>query len=194
MITLEKYELKYEDDFVDFIKDFQNNGDEFKMLSIIEDIFNSYFKTEKTYKDFTEEEIRNFFPRYIDFIKNCKTKETIEKKDWVEADSYFICNNGKMIGEIMFRKRLSPYLLKNSLGHIGYKIKHSERGRGYCTQALKLLLDKAWKEGYTELMISCDEKNIASSKVIEKNNGILNRINSNSNKTIEKEYWIFRPY
>lgn len=194
MITLEKYELKYEDDFVDFIKDFQNNGDEFKMLSIIEDIFNSYFKTEKTYKDFTEEEIRNFFPRYIDFIKNCKTKETIEKKDWVEADSYFICNNGKMIGEIIFRKRLSPYLLKNSLGHIGYKIKHSERGRGYCTQALKLLLDKAWKEGYTELMISCDEKNIASSKVIEKNNGILNRINSNSNKTIEKEYWIFRPY
>ena len=38
MITLEKYELKYEDDFVDFIKDFQNNGNEFEMLSIIEDI------------------------------------------------------------------------------------------------------------------------------------------------------------
>lgn len=194
MITLEKYNVKYVDDFVEFINDFQKNGDEFHMLSIIEDVFNLYFNTNKTYKEFTEGEIREFFPRYVEFILNCETREKIEKKDWVEADSYFICKDGRMIGEIMFRKRLSPYLLKNSLGHIGYKIKHSERGKGYCTQALKLLLNKAFLDGYTELMISCNKNNIASSRVIEKNGGIFNRLNLNSEGGEEKEYWVFRPY
>ena len=192
-ITLEKYNLKYEDDFVDFVKEFQQYGDEFNMFSIIEELLNSYFKTSKSYKDFTEEEIRKFFPRYVEFTLNCEKKETIEKKDWIEADSYFICKDGKMIGEISFRKRLNPYLLKNSLGHIGYKIKYSERRKGYCSEALKLMLEKAWNEGYTELMISCKENNIGSAKVIEKNGGVLNRLN-NINGKIEKEYWIFRPY
>ena len=157
-------------------------------------MFNTYFKVNKTYKDFTESEIRQFFPRYVEFITNLKKLETIEKKGWVKADSYFICKDGKMIGEIMFRKRLNPYLLTNSLGHIGYKIKHSERGRGYGSRALKLLLDKAWDEGYTELMVSCNENNIGSSKVIEKNGGILNRINrDNCLGEVAKEYWIFKP-
>ena len=96
MITLEEYDLKYENDFVEFIKEFQQYGNEFAILSIIEDVFNTYFKVNKTYKDFTESEIRQFFPRYVEFIKNCKDIKTIEKKDWVEMDSYFICKGGKI--------------------------------------------------------------------------------------------------
>ena len=78
MVTLEKYNVKYVDDFVEFINDFQKNGDEFHMLSIIEDVFNLYFNTNKTYKKFTEGEIREFFPRYVEFILNCETREKIE--------------------------------------------------------------------------------------------------------------------
>lgn len=193
MITLEKYDLKYADDFVDYIKEFQQYGDEFKMMSIFEGVFKYCCSIERKYTDFSEQELRDFFPRYIQFMRNCEKPETIEKEDWVEADSYFICRDGKMIGEIMFRKRLNFFLLLHSFGHIGYKIKQSERGNGYGTQALKLLLEKAWKEGYTELMISCREDNIPSSKVIEKNGGILNRINKNTDGDILKEYWIFRP-
>lgn len=192
MITLEKYDLKYIDDFVEYMKEFQKYGDEFKMMSIFESVFNHYFSIDKKYIEFTEQEIREFFPKYVKFLINCEKPETIEKKDWVEADSYFICKDGKMIGEIMFRKRLNSFLLTHSMGHIGYKIKFSERGKGYGSEALKLLLDKVWKEGYTELMISCREDNVPSSKLIEKNGGILNRINKTSNDKILKEYWIFR--
>lgn len=39
MITLEKYDLKYEEDFFEFIKEFQQYGDEFEMLSIMEDVY-----------------------------------------------------------------------------------------------------------------------------------------------------------
>ncbi|MDD2839776.1 MAG: GNAT family N-acetyltransferase [Rickettsiales bacterium] len=193
MVTLEKYDLKYVDDFVEYMKEFQQYGDEFHMMNIIETVFKHYYSIEKKYTDFSEKELREFFPRYIQFQINCEKAETLEKKDWVEADSYFICKDGKMIGEISFRKRLNVYLLTHSMGHIGYKIKYSERGKGFGTEALKLMLEKAWEEGYTELMISCREDNIPSSKVIEKNGGILNRINKINDNEIHKEYWIFKP-
>ncbi|HSQ97399.1 MAG TPA: GNAT family N-acetyltransferase [Rickettsiales bacterium] len=193
MITLEKYDLKYTDDFVEYMKEFQRYGDEFGMMDIFKTVFRHCYSIEKKYTDFSEKELRDFFPRYAEFMINCEKAETIEKKDWVEADSYFICKDGKMIGEINFRKRLNVFLLTHSMGHIGYKIKQSERGNGYGTEALRLLLEKAWKEGYTELMISCKENNIPSSRVIEKNGGILNRINKINEKEPEKEYWIFNP-
>lgn len=193
MITLEKYDLKYLNDFIEFIEDFQKYGDQFNMLGIIEDIFNQYFCVNKKYTEFTKQEIKEFFPRYVEFIKNCEKAETLEKKDWVEADSYFICKDGKMIGEINFRKKLNAFLLNHSMGHIGYKIKYSERGQGFGSEALKLLLEKAWENSYTELMITCEENNIPSSKIIEKNGGILNRINKDYNNKSLKEYWIFRP-
>lgn len=193
MITLEKYDLKYVDDFVEYMKEFQQYGDEFDMMAIFETVFNHCFSIDKKYIEFTEQEIRDFFPRYVEFMINCEKAETIEKKDWVEADSYFICKDGKMIGEIMLRKRLNFFLLSHSFGHIGYKIKFSERRKGYGSEALKLLLEKAWKEEYTELMISCREDNISSSRIIEKNGGILNRINRIDEKNPVKEYWIFRP-
>ena len=54
------------------------------------------------------------------------------------------------------------------------------------------MLKKAWDDGYTELMVSCNESNIGSSKVIERNGGVLNRLNKRDNGTVEKEYWIFK--
>lgn len=193
MITLEKYDLKYINDFVEYMKEFQKYGDEFGMMNIFETVFKHCYSIEKKYTDFSEKDLRGFFPRYIQFMKNCEKVETREKKDWVEADSYFICKDGKMVGEINFRKRLNVFLLTHSMGHIGYKIKYSERGKGYGTEALRLLLEKAWEEGYTELMISCREDNIASSIVIKKNGGVLNRINLIDEKDPAKEYWIFKP-
>mgnify|MGYP003607068655 CR=1 FL=1 len=192
MITLEKYNVKFVDDFVEFVKEFQKYGDEFDMIGIFETAMECR-GINKKYLELSESEIREFFPKYVEFILNCENYDTIEKKDWVEADSYFICNDGKMIGEIRFRKRLNKYLLTRSQGHIGYAIKHSERSKGYGNLALKLILNKIWnEEKHTELMISCKENNKPSSKLIEKNGGILNRINIECDVPT-KEYWFFKP-
>jgi len=187
LITLERYNLGYIDDFVEFIKEFQQYGDEYNMMGVLETILKS-LNISKKYSELNESEIRNIFPKYVEFVKNIENFETLPKKDWVEADFYAICRNGKMIGEAIFRKRLSPAMLTNSFGHISYKIKHSERGKGYGDKTLKLLLENAWNDRYTELSISCKENNIASTKIIEKNGGVFNRLNG-----MEKEYWFFKP-
>ena len=192
MITLEKYDLKFIDDFVEYIKEFQEHGDEFVVMNIIDTAMKT-FGMDGTWIDLKEEQIPDFFKKYIKFIDNLSSIETIPVKGWVEGGEYAICKDGKMIRRVNFRKALNKYLLLHSSGHIGYAIKHSERGNGYATTALKLMLDKVWEMGYGEVMISCNDRNFASRRVIEKNGGVLNRVNMINPEEPEREYWIFNP-
>ena len=48
--------------------------------------------------------------------------------------------------------------------------------------------------GHNEIMISCVDFNMPSKRVIEKNGGILNRLNmANNPERPVREYWIFNP-
>ena len=59
-------------------------------------------------------------------------------------------------------------------GHIGYDISPDCRNRGYGSQILKLALEKAINiVGIEEINLTCNIENIASKKIIEKNNGKL---------------------
>lgn len=58
-------------------------------------------------------------------------------------------------------------------GHIGYDISPDYRNKGYGFQILKLALEKAIKIGIAEVILTCNIDNIASKKIIEKNNGKL---------------------
>jgi predicted acetyltransferase len=77
-------------------------------------------------------------------------------------------------GSIGFRwqpgtSTLPPYVL----GHIGYAVVPSKRGRGYATRALALLLPEARKEGLTYVELTTDADNLPSQKVIAKNGGVV---------------------
>ena len=60
-------------------------------------------------------------------------------------------------------------------GLIGYSIRPKYRGKGYANEMLKLGLEKFKEKDINEVLISCKDFNIASKKVIEKNNGIFER-------------------
>ena len=53
-------------------------------------------------------------------------------------------------------------------GHIGYEIDKEYRGNNYSYKASKLVLQVAKAHGMSELILTCDESNIASYKTIEK--------------------------
>lgn len=61
-------------------------------------------------------------------------------------------------------------------GHIGYNIHPRVRGRGYGTSCCHLLLKECQALGLTNVMICCDEQNIASARVIEHNYGQLKEV------------------
>ena len=81
---------------------------------------------------------------------------------------------GEFVGTIGFRwqpgtEALPPYVL----GHIGYAVVPWQRGRGYTTTALRLLLPEAKAEGLGHVDLTVEPHNLASRRVIEANGGVL---------------------
>ena len=69
-------------------------------------------------------------------------------------------------------------------GHIGDGIRPSERNKGLSTQMIALALQEYQKLGIKKVLMCCDKENIASSRSIIKNDGILD------NGVWIQRYWI----
>ena len=111
-------------------------------------------------------------------------------QDTVPSSQFLSIVNGRLIGLINIRHRLTPDLLMNG-GHIGYSIHPDERRKGYAIEQLRLGLIEAKNIGLEKVLVTCDKSNIASSKVIKKVGGILeNEVISSDNNEIVQRYWI----
>ena len=79
----------------------------------------------------------------------------------------------QIVGEFRLRHYLVPSL-ENGSGHVGQFIKKEYRGRGYCTEGLRLLIEEARKIiPENELYLHCNLDNPASLRVMLKNGGII---------------------
>lgn len=58
--------------------------------------------------------------------------------------------------------------LINVGGNFAYAIRPSERGKGYGTIQLKLLIEKAKEIGLEKVLVTCRKNNIGSKKTMEK--------------------------
>ena len=92
----------------------------------------------------------------------------------VAADYYWLVEeeSERFIGEICIRHELTE-ALKRYGGHIGYGVRPSEWNRGYGTRMLNLALQHARERGLSRVLITCDDDNIASARVMEKNGCVL---------------------
>jgi predicted acetyltransferase len=109
---------------------------------------------------------------------------------WVPASTYWLICQGRIVGTCNLRHELNDFLREFG-GHIGYSVRPSERGKGFGTQMLRLLLEKARVLGIKRLLVTCDDNNIASAKVIESNGGKLaNKVIKNDSKILLRRYWI----
>lgn len=114
------------------------------------------------------------------------------KPNRVAQTTYWLVDGDKFIGEIGIRHELNDNLL-NYGGHIGYCIRYSCWGMGYGTKMLSLALEKAKEMGLNKVLITCNNDNYASAKVIENNNGCLENIVENiidGKKILTRRYWI----
>jgi len=98
-----------------------------------------------------------------------------------EKDNY-------IVGMIDIRHYLNEYLTQVG-GHIGYGIRKTERNKGYAKQMLKLALEKCKELKIKKVLITCDEDNIASEKVILSANAKLEDIRNVDGEN-KKRFWI----
>ncbi|MDO5037335.1 MAG: GNAT family N-acetyltransferase [Tissierellia bacterium] len=112
---------------------------------------------------------------------------------YVKATTFWLIDGEKFIGQIGIRHQLTPALLQFG-GHIGYEVRWSESGKGYGTKMLQMALPFCRSDlGLDRVLITCDEDNLASRRVIEKNGGIfenqvINHLARGRVKT--RRYWI----
>jgi len=127
------------------------------------------------------------FPVYHKILEE-RRKGINLKKGKVPSTQYWAVVGNKVVGRLSLRHRLNKALAIMG-GHIGYAIVPSERRKGHGTEILRLGLEKAKKLGIKKALLTCDEKNIGSRKIIEANGGILiNKIKEND--IIKRRYWI----
>ncbi|MEI6690948.1 MAG: GNAT family N-acetyltransferase [bacterium] len=112
------------------------------------------------------------------------------RKGAVSATMYWLIDTDEVIGRAHFRHTLNDFLL-NYGGHIGYYIKPSKRRMGYGKKILELALDKAKRMGISPILLTCDDTNIGSQKVIESCGGVLeNIVQESKDKPLKRRYWI----
>jgi predicted acetyltransferase len=95
---------------------------------------------------------------------------------WIDGDEF--------IGRLAIRHSLTPALRKIG-GHIGYDVRPSRRGEGHATRMLAASLPIAKALGIDRALLTCDEENVASRKVIEHNGGVLE-----AKEEGKRRYWI----
>ncbi|WP_049235744.1 GNAT family N-acetyltransferase [Moraxella canis] len=95
---------------------------------------------------------------------------------------------GRVLGIINVRYELNNFL-KAQGGHIGYSTHPDHWGQGIASQMLKLALTHCQEKGLTQVLITCDDTNLASAKVIENQGGILADKLSVNDK-ITRRYWM----
>lgn len=133
--------------------------------------------------------LENHFDEYVETVLS---NESDPLPGLVAQTSYWLIVDGQYAGTIDIRHKLTPALRKYG-GHIGYQIRPSFRKKGYGTLQLKLCLPHAWQRGFERLLITCDDDNTGSQKIIEANGGVLQDKVDNGRAMLTRRYWIDKP-
>lgn len=95
---------------------------------------------------------------------------------WVDGEDY--------LGRISVRHRLTDFLREVG-GHVGYYVRPSRRRRGHATAMLRAVLPYAADLGLEQVLITCDDTNEGSRRVIEAVGGVLE-----DQRGVKLRYWL----
>jgi predicted acetyltransferase len=120
-----------------------------------------------------------------------KLAESKRSKDVLVPKTHlWAVTEGQFVGRVSVHHELND-ALRVAGGHIGYDTMPSVRGRGIATEMLRQALPLARDLGLSEVLLTCDDTNMASIRVIEKNGGVLRETKAlAAHRHLKRYYWI----
>ncbi|NMM61982.1 GNAT family N-acetyltransferase [Clostridium sp. P21] len=146
-LFLVKPNKKYQKSFENYALAYKKINDEF--------YFDKYKKALESFQD------------YLNDLHNYSQGNDLPQGE-VATSTFWLIDKKEVVGVVRIRHQEVE-----CAGHIGYDISPDYRTRGYGFQILKLALNEAVNIGIDEAILTCNITNIASKKIIEKNNGKL---------------------
>ncbi len=95
---------------------------------------------------------------------------------WIEGEDY--------LGRLAIRHELNDFLLDVG-GHIGYDVRPTRRREGHATEMLTQALPWARALGIDPALVTCDDDNVGSIRVIEAAGGVLEDV-----RRTKRRYWV----
>jgi predicted acetyltransferase len=124
------------------------------------------------------------FAAYVGAIVRDREEDAPRKPGWVPCTTLWWVDGSAYLGRIAIRHRLTPGLREVG-GHIGYDVRPSARRRGHATAMLAAALPVAAGLGVDPALVTCDDTNVGSRKVIEANGGIFA-----DQRGVKLRYWV----
>lgn len=112
------------------------------------------------------------FRRYVQDLRDQALEDSPRPEGYVPSTTLWWVDGDEYLGRIAIRHRLTPSLLEFG-GHIGYDVRPTARRRGHATAMLRAALPVAASLGIDPALITCDDANLASRRVIETCGGAL---------------------
>jgi len=129
---------------------------------------------------------------YVQFVRKLRRwQQGVDLPEGYAPGSTFALVSGRRIlGACSLRHTLTP-ALRDFGGHVSYGVRPSERGKGYASLMLRLMLEEARTLGIERVLVTCAADNLASRRVIEKSGGVLESESfSEQAGQITRRYWI----
>ena len=106
------------------------------------------------------------FAEFVAYLHADATPDASRPATHVPQSTWWLVEGDAYLGRISCRHVLNDWLAEFG-GHIGYEIRPSARRQGLATTALRAVLPHVHALGIDPALLTCDDTNVASRKVIE---------------------------
>jgi len=128
------------------------------------------------------------FSAWVQALRQESDTSIPAKEGRVHADYWWIVEDDTYLGAISLRHTLNDFLLQAG-GHIGYGVRPTARRRGLATGALRAALPEARSLRLTRVLITCNDDNLGSARIIENSGGVLEDVRE-TDLGHTRRYWL----
>lgn len=130
------------------------------------------------------------FPDYLEKITAWSRGEKLPSHFVACSFLVGVLDDGRLAGRVSIRHQLNDFLREVG-GHVGYMVLPQFRRQGVGTELLRQSIPITKSLGLDRILVTCDEDNLGSRRIIENNGGIYeDSIGGPELKQPKRRYWV----